>query len=59
MQYGGRETFVSAVEDVKPHLTPEGKFALLLMGSEFLVFILFLIFDEPRMGLSPVYPLQC
>ena len=36
-------TSVSAANDVKPQLTPEGKFALLLIVCEFVVFILFLV----------------
>jgi hypothetical protein len=43
---------MSAADDVKPQLTPEGKFALLLIVCEFAVFILFLVFDKPKVGLS-------
>jgi hypothetical protein len=43
---------MSTTDDVKPQLTPEGKFALLLILCEFAVFALFLVFDKPKIGLG-------
>jgi hypothetical protein len=43
---------LSADEDIKPQLTPEGKFALLLIACEFATFVVFLLFNEPGVGLS-------
>lgn len=43
---------MSTSDEVKPQLTPEGKFALLVILSEFAVFALFLVFGQPALGLS-------
>jgi hypothetical protein len=43
---------MSADEHVKAQLTPEGKFALLLMLSEVVVFAVALFFNQPEVGLS-------
>jgi len=43
---------MSADDYVKPQLTPEGKFALLLILCEFAVFVLFLVFGQPKIGLG-------
>lgn len=49
---------MSAVdENVKPQLTPEGKFALLLILCEFAVFALFLAFGKPEIGFAAVISL--
>lgn len=37
---------------VKPQLTPEGKFALLVILCEFVVFAIALFFGHPELGLS-------
>lgn len=37
-------------DDVKPHLTPEGKFALLLILVGFLVFVPFVILGKAALG---------
>jgi hypothetical protein len=39
-------------DEVKPQLTPEGKFALLVILCEFLTFALFLGFGKPELGLG-------
>jgi hypothetical protein len=43
---------MSADEHVKAQLTPEGKFALLMMLSEVVVFAIALFFNQPKLGLS-------
>jgi hypothetical protein len=43
---------MNADEHVKARLTPEGKFALLLILSELLVFAVALFFGKPELGLS-------
>ena len=37
---------------MRPHLTPEGKFALLLIVCEFLIFIPFALLDQPSLGVG-------
>ncbi len=41
---------MSEVEDVKPHLTPEGKFALVVIFGELFVFIPFAFLGHPDLG---------
>jgi len=43
---------MSVDEHVKAQLTPEGKFALLLMLSEIVVFAIALFFNQPEVGLA-------
>jgi hypothetical protein len=43
---------MSADEHVKAQLTPEGKFALLLILSMLPTFVVFLFFDKPELGLA-------
>jgi cell division protein FtsW (lipid II flippase) len=43
---------MSADEHVKAQLTPAGKFALLLMLCEVVVFAIALFFNQPELGLS-------
>jgi cell division protein FtsW (lipid II flippase) len=39
-------------QDVKAQLTPAGKFALLLMLCEIVIFAIALVFGQPELGLS-------
>lgn len=39
-------------ENVKPRLTPEGKFALIVMACEAPLFCIFLAFGQPILGVS-------
>jgi cell division protein FtsW (lipid II flippase) len=43
---------MSADEHVKAQLTPEGKFALLLILCEVVVFAIALFFNQPELGMS-------
>lgn len=43
---------MSSDDYVKPQLTPEGKFALMLILCEFVVFALFLFLGQPQIGLA-------
>jgi hypothetical protein len=43
---------MSSGENVKPRLTPEGKFALLLILCMLPTFAIFLFFDKPELGLG-------
>lgn len=43
---------MSTDDYVKPQLTPEGKFALLLILCEFAVFAFFLFLGQPKIGLG-------
>ena len=43
---------MSADEHVKAQLTPEGKFALILIACEIVVFAIALFFGQPELGLS-------
>jgi hypothetical protein len=40
------------IDNSKPHLTPEGKFALLMIACMLPTFVLFLIFGKPELGIS-------
>ena len=42
---------MNTAPEVKHRLTPEGKFALLLIVCEFVTFIPFLVFNKPEIGL--------
>ena len=43
---------MSDTDKVTPRLTPEGKFALILIAYEIPLFFLFLAFDRPELGVS-------
>jgi hypothetical protein len=40
------------IDNAKPHLTPEGKFALAVIGFMFPVFAISLILGKPALGIS-------